>query len=284
MASLLSLADYGLGDSDIEDSDEEASKGEPAVITTLPKVHVSQPRVVTNSSRLVSYGDEDEEDGKLNESMEVEELSTELQSLVQDASQAIPENQAVAQRDKNENEEPAKDSAYAEVHLPPEPVGRCSNSLQDKISNLLEKKYRTNKDWNAAVQKRKDFRNPSIYEKLISYCNIQENGTNYPKELFNPEAWLKEPTYEVLAKQQKEAYEKREKAKRTHIEFMSGTKKTGPASDDAKKRKSKWDVSSTGVTKTVTPPVPPGVGIVPGLAKVISEAAATAAKKAKVDN
>uniref|UniRef100_A0A803W4I6 Uncharacterized protein n=1 Tax=Ficedula albicollis TaxID=59894 RepID=A0A803W4I6_FICAL len=39
-----------------------------------------------------------------------------------------------------------------EIKIPPEPPGRCSNQLQDKIEKLI-------------IQKKKAFRNPSIYEK-----------------------------------------------------------------------------------------------------------------------
>lgn len=41
-------------------------------------------------------------------------------------------------------------------------------------------------DMNKVIQERKDFRNPSIYEKLIQYCGINEFGTNYPPEKYDP--------------------------------------------------------------------------------------------------
>jgi hypothetical protein len=33
---------------------------------------------------------------------------------------------------------------------------------------------------NFQIQQRKQFRNPSIYEKLIDHLDIEEIGTNYP--------------------------------------------------------------------------------------------------------
>ena len=33
---------------------------------------------------------------------------------------------------------------------------------------------------NKKIQRNKGFRNPSIYEKFIDYCKIDEFGTNYP--------------------------------------------------------------------------------------------------------
>lgn len=95
----------------------------------------------------------------------------------------------------NENEEPKtiepKRDRAAEYgfSLPPEPKGKCPAELQEKISNMFDK-MRTNKtDMNKLIQERKEFRNPSIYEKLIQFCNINELGTNYPPELYDPMQW-----------------------------------------------------------------------------------------------
>merc|ERR1712002_181476 len=99
----------------------------------------------------------------------------------------------------------------------------------------------------------------SIYEKLIQFCGIDELGTNYPKDMFDPHGWSEDSYYESLAKAQKVEMDKLEKAKkeRTKIEFVTGTKKgtnpsntaasttsnttTTTATADAQKRKSKWD-------------------------------------------
>lgn len=62
------------------------------------------------------------------------------------------------------------------VQLPPEPLGHCSMDLQEKILRLHEKMQNNALDMNAVIQQRKDFRNPSIYEKLIQFCGINELG------------------------------------------------------------------------------------------------------------
>lgn len=141
-----------------------------------------------------------------------------------------------------------------DIQLPPEPTGRCSNHLQEKISKFSKKGY----ELNATIQKRKDLRNPSIYEKLVSFLGIDEFGTNYPNDMFDPHGWTEESFYEALSKAQKEDMARREKERkdRTKVEFVSGTltKKLPtvggaaaqlPAADDpSKKRKTKWDQSS----------------------------------------
>ena len=38
----------------------------------------------------------------------------------------------------------------------------------------------------------------SIYEKLISYLSIDQLGTNYPKEMYDPHIWEESSYYEAL--------------------------------------------------------------------------------------
>ena len=64
--------------------------------------------------------------------------------------------------------------------LPPEPTGKCPADLQEKITRLYETMLQRRIDMNFSIQQRKQFRNPSIYEKLIEHLGIEEKGTNYP--------------------------------------------------------------------------------------------------------
>ncbi|NWY75387.1 S30BP protein, partial [Erithacus rubecula] len=114
-----------------------------------------------------------------------------------------------------------------EIKIPPEPPGRCSNQLQDKIEKLYERKMKEGMDMNNIIQKKKAFRNPSIYEKLIQFCSIDEFGTNYPKDMFDPHSCSEDSYYEALAKAQKIEMDKWKKAKKecTKNEFVTGTKK-----------------------------------------------------------
>lgn len=64
--------------------------------------------------------------------------------------------------------------------LPPEPTGKCPPELQEKITRLYESMLHKRIDMNFSIQQRKQFRNPSIYEKLIDHLDIEEIGTNYP--------------------------------------------------------------------------------------------------------
>lgn len=89
------------------------------------------------------------------------------------------------------------------VAIPPSPTSLCSPELQEKIAMLHKKIESSQLNMNNHIQQRKDFRNPSIYEKLIQFCNIDEFSTNYQPERFDPSKWSKESYYEELAKAQK---------------------------------------------------------------------------------
>lgn len=139
------------------------------------------------------------------------------------------------------------------VTIPPEPPGQCPVELQDKIARLYRKMESGGLDMNMLIQQRKEFRNPSIYEKLIQFCSINELGTNYPPDRFDPFKWSKDSYYEELALVQKAEMDKLEKArkeKKIEIEIVSGTAKrpnsSSSSADNAKKRKSKWDQVATG--------------------------------------
>lgn len=138
--------------------------------------------------RLVSYhddtviSDDDNDDDSPNEDIEMETSDREA-----DMDTEI----------NNENVEPInepKRDRFAEYGfaLPPEPKGKCPQELQDKITKMYEKMRTNNMDMNKLIQERKEFRNPSIYEKLIQFCDIDELGTNYPPELYDPMQWTSE--------------------------------------------------------------------------------------------
>ncbi|AWP17265.1 SAP30-binding protein isoform 2 [Scophthalmus maximus] len=193
-----------------------------------------------------------------------------------------------------------------EIRIPPEPPGRCSSQLQEKIHKLYERKLHGDFDTNNHIQKKKEFRNPSIYEKLIQFCSIDELGTNYPKDMFDPHGWSEDSYYEALAKAQKVEMDKLEKAKkeRTRIEFITGTKKgTNPSNTaasttsntttttatEAQKRKSKWDsaipvtlAQPTLITTTATLPAVVSVTTTAsGTKTTVISAVGTILKKAK---
>ncbi|XP_040124378.1 SAP30-binding protein isoform X2 [Ictidomys tridecemlineatus] len=140
------------------------------------------------------YEEEEDENSKQSDNTEVEKRDP--QELVASFSERV------------------RNMSPDEIKIPPEPPGRCSNHLQDKIQKLYERKIKEGMDMNYIIQRKKEFRNPSIYEKLIQFCAIDELGTNYPKDMFDPHGWSEDSYYEALAKAQKIEMDKLEKAKK----------------------------------------------------------------------
>ena len=296
MSGRLGLVSY-TGDSEISDDEEleheSTGRTPPAVVvqglgippsrsasaagrlvSTTPPAFV--PPVVQSAPLLVDYMEEDD----MNESRvddSVFAAPTEREEDVDDGristSPLLLAPDVMDEATKSDTEfdstssQPPLFLPLNNAHLPPEPPGRCSKALQDKVVALLQKEQRLGLDLNKHLQGRKDFRNPSIYEKLVAVLDLDEFGTNFPEHLYDPKSWGEESNYKNLLEAQKKAYEKKEKAKlqeRTKIEFVKGTKRPGGSSgggsggEGAKKaRKSKWDVStaadSSGGSKGNTP-------------------------------
>ncbi|XP_017044363.1 SAP30-binding protein [Drosophila ficusphila] len=149
-----------------------------------------------------------------------------------------------------------KDPKYAKYkfQLPPEPKGKPSAELVAKITKMYTKMRQSNMDMNRVIQDRKEFRNPSIYDKLISFCDINEFGTNYPPEIYDPLQWGEESYYESLAAVQKTEMVKRQKDRKDMDKVEQATALARKVEEEAKKRKSKWDQpapSSTVVKPTL---------------------------------
>lgn len=159
-----------------------------------------------------------------------------------------------------------------EIMIPPEPPSRCVGSVIDKMRQLKDTKDK-GADMVSLIQKRKDFRNPSIYEKLIVHCGIDEFGTNFAPEFYDPHKWSPESYYESLSTAQKLLMDKREieKCKSTKVEIVVGTaKKPAPqpenhhhshlhqsSTHDGSRKRSKWDVPAGGSTQKplIIPPI-----------------------------
>jgi len=125
---------------------------------------------------------------------------------------------------------------------------------QDKIEGAWRKKVEQGVDYNRVIQNKKAFRNPSIYDKLIIHCNIDELGTNFPPNLYDGHLFGKESYYEELSKVQKTEMDRREKALEAKKKLGEGARLKESHSHSQQHRKSKWDVAGGGgVPKSAGP-------------------------------
>ncbi|XP_033646438.1 SAP30-binding protein-like isoform X2 [Asterias rubens] len=218
MAGIASLVDYGGEDSDA-DSEEETNKD-------------------MKEQGLVSYGTDEgglqkvaAEAGEGGEIQDIDIISDDEMPQIKGLAKVADDSIFMASVNSesavalSESIRRSCSTDEGDVRLPPEPSGRCSKHLQDKISSYYKKGFNLNQ-----VQTRKDFRNPSIYDKLISYLRIDELGSNYPSDVYDSHGWDENSYYEALAKAQKEDMARREKEKkeRTKVEFKMGMARKTP--------------------------------------------------------
>lgn len=237
--------------------DDENSVSSGADLTDIPsKTDIPIKRKPT---RLVSYGPDDVDEERSDSDRENEEdEDPSTMAIIVDKNEL---NSSLDAQQASSLSRSVQNKAVDEIELPAEPPGKCSRILQEKITKLYERMRREGLNLTASIQRKTNFRNPSIYEKLIEFCGIDEKGTNYPPEIYDPHSFVKESYYDALDKAQKLEMEKREKERkdRTKIEFVTGTKKPSSAEGptDEKKRKTKWDsqpqAQSSGSRQNVLP-------------------------------
>lgn len=157
-------------------------------------MEVDQPASKSRKSKLVSYisypgHDDDQIDDEAiddydfhRESRNASEEDDDVKSTESGKNSPIPadfivdseKQMEIENKDQNESNEQKKSK------LPPPPTAQCSAESQRIVNKMFESKIKRHLDVNKYIQSNKSFRNPSIYEKLIEYCNIDELGTNYP--------------------------------------------------------------------------------------------------------
>ncbi|GFY88945.1 transcriptional regulator family protein [Actinidia rufa] len=82
--------------------------------------------------------------------------------------------------------------------LPPPPMARCSDELQEKINKFLYLK-RLGKSYNAEVRKKKEYRNPDFLLHAVTYQDIDEIGSCFSKDVFDPHGYDKSDYYAEIA-------------------------------------------------------------------------------------
>lgn len=230
MNSALSSLTEAYTDSENEDNNEESEGRSDPEEKQIKAEIIIQPKKRSDKHprRLVSYNDPEVQDDISDEEANPAEVE--------------PENE------NTESQEEDKQMKYLKKYgfnLPPEPTTKLTQKLQETVTNLYQKINNSEFDLNQYIQEKKEFRNPSIYDKLIQFCDINELGTNFPPEIFDVSIYGPESFYEELAKAQKTEMDKLEKQKKEIIK----------TSQEAIKRKSKWDQqapSSTGSSITTT--------------------------------
>ncbi|XP_042067791.1 SAP30-binding protein-like isoform X1 [Salvia splendens] len=82
--------------------------------------------------------------------------------------------------------------------LPPPPKAKCSEELQEKISRFLALKKTTGRSFNAEVQNRKEYRNPDFLLHAVTYQDIDQIGSCFRKDVFDPHGYDKSDFYDEI--------------------------------------------------------------------------------------
>ncbi|KAJ4968143.1 hypothetical protein NE237_014844 [Protea cynaroides] len=145
--------------------------------------------------------------------------------------------------------------------LPLPPKAKCSEQLQEKINKFLFYKG-AGKSFNAEVRNRKDYRNPDFLLHAVRYQDIDQIGSCFSKEVFDPHGYDKSDYFDELEVDMKHEMVRKdqEMKKNQKLEFLSGGTQpgivtAGPkisvpipgtasdalARDSRQNKKSKWD-------------------------------------------
>ncbi|EPS63262.1 hypothetical protein M569_11523 [Genlisea aurea] len=119
--------------------------------------------------------------------------------------------------------EDPNDLCVLEAFLPPPPKAQCSQELQDKITKFLALKKTTGRSFNSEVRNRKEYRNPDFLLHAVTYQNIDQIGSCFSKDVFDPHGYDKSDFYdEIEADMRRELERKEQERKKSQkIDFAS---------------------------------------------------------------
>ncbi|XP_059290468.1 uncharacterized protein LOC132044006 [Lycium ferocissimum] len=153
-----------------------------------------------------------------------------------------------------------KEVDLLEKFLPPPPKEKCSDELQVRIMRFIDLK-KTGRSFNSEVRNRKEYRNPDFLLHAVTYQDIDQIGSCFSKDVFDPHGYDKSDFYDEIEADTRREMERREQERKRSpkVDFMSGG--TQPAAmvptpkinlpipgmapvaarDGRQNKKSKWD-------------------------------------------
>ncbi|GAA6002311.1 hypothetical protein JCM10207_001058 [Rhodosporidiobolus poonsookiae] len=129
--------------------------------------------------------------------------------------------------------------ALSEFGLPPAPTGPCKPSVEVKLANFHNLRQTRGLHFNDSLHASKAFRNPRIYAKLVEFVSVDETGTNWDREVWDPKGLGPEASASRLAELQKvrsEAKAAQPAGSRSSIAFASSSASASRSRDDGRSR------------------------------------------------
>ncbi|XP_070023956.1 uncharacterized protein [Nicotiana sylvestris] len=137
---------------------------------------------------------------------------------------AVNEGHGVAEESDMVPAEEQKDVDSLEKFLRPPPKEKCSDELQEKIIKFLALKKTTGRSFNAEVRNRKEYRNPDFLLHAVTYQDIDQIGSCFDKDVFDPRGYDKSDFYDEIEVDMKREMERREQERKRSpkVDFISG--------------------------------------------------------------
>ncbi|OWM75305.1 SAP30-binding protein isoform X2 [Punica granatum] len=119
--------------------------------------------------------------------------------------------------------EVSKDVDPLDKFIPPPPTTKCSEELQERVRKFIAYK-RAGKSFNSEVRNRKDYRNPDFLLHAVRYQDIDQTGSCFSKDVFDPHGYDPSDYYDEIEIDMKREAERKEleKKKSQQVEFVSG--------------------------------------------------------------
>ncbi|XP_057860494.1 uncharacterized protein LOC131069151 isoform X2 [Cryptomeria japonica] len=107
--------------------------------------------------------------------------------------------------------------------LPPPPTSKCSEELRNKINRYLMLKN-AGRSFNEELRNSKGYRNPDFLQRAVKYQEIDQIGSCFRKDMFDPHGYDPSDYYDALALELKRELERREqeKKKSQRVDFVHG--------------------------------------------------------------
>ncbi|CAK9148120.1 unnamed protein product [Ilex paraguariensis] len=120
--------------------------------------------------------------------------------------------------------EESKDVDPLDKFLPPPPKDKCSDELQERIIRFLAVKKNYGRSFNAEVRNKKEYRNPDFLLHAVTYQDIDQIGSCFSKDVFDPHGYDKSDYYDGIEADMKREMERKEQEKKKNqkVEFLSG--------------------------------------------------------------
>ncbi|KAI3886541.1 hypothetical protein MKX03_027842 [Papaver bracteatum] len=129
------------------------------------------------------------------------------------------------------SEEVQRDIDALKKFLPPPPNTKCSEDLQERINKFLALK-RAGKSFNAEVRNRKEYRNPDFLVHAVSYQGIDQIGSCFSKDVFDPYGYNKSDYCDELEADMKREIDRKEQERKRNqkVEFTPSGAQPGTVS------------------------------------------------------